>query len=729
MHNPKITVLMTLFNGEKYLREAMESMLNQTYKDFEFLIIDDASTDSSSEIILSYKDPRIRLIENEQNIGFVLSLNKGLQLAKGEYIARMDADDISMPERLEKQIKLLEENPKVGMTACWISIIHENNNEISFWKIDRQNNSSEEIYYILNFENCLAHSSVIFRKELVIEIGGYDEDLKLTQDYDLWIRLSRITTISKLMEVLVIRREHESNMIFTANERLNQETFRIYQKNSNINFVKPEFIDRIVNNPTSINILKILNVKQISNNIIKNCPIFINKKELMRCAEEKTSTLLKNSFPFNKTIRLKGFVERSLGLDQTLKMFQKIKNIILYTYNDLKKIDYIINSIDKIDNKINVLFIVPSMTMGGAEKVNFDIIKNINKNKFQIHIITTDNNINIWKKAFLEYTNKIYELPNLFHNPLVYTTFILKYIKSANINIILISNSRRGYYSIKKIKQSYPKIKIFDLNHGESLVWRNGILYPYIFNQHNYIDKRITISNHLKNYLMSVYSFKPNEILVIKNGIDLNEYDKNKYKCGKFRNKYNILETDFVVSSIGRLFVDKHVEYFIDIANKIVNLDNKKYYKFLIAGDGPSYMDLQDKIIRYNLAKNVFMVGRINVVQEFYNDTDILLMTSETEGIPLVILEAMAMEVPVISTNVGAISEIIDDNINGFLIKYNEKNMINEFVIKIYLLETNSLIYQSLVENGKEKIISEHSLNKMIHSYEALFQYIHTYAP
>ncbi|MCI0471302.1 MAG: glycosyltransferase, partial [Candidatus Aminicenantes bacterium] len=106
-----ITVLMSVFNNAAYLREAIDSILNQTYTDFEFLIIDDASTDSSKEIISHYHDTRIRLIENKRNIGLTKSLNKGLHKAKGEYIARMDADDISLPDRLAVQYAFLQENP------------------------------------------------------------------------------------------------------------------------------------------------------------------------------------------------------------------------------------------------------------------------------------------------------------------------------------------------------------------------------------------------------------------------------------------------------------------------------------------------------------------------------------------------------------------------------------------------------------------------------------------
>src|SRR5580698_9685158 len=111
INNPKVTVLMPVYNGEKYIKEALESILQQTFIDFEFLIINDGSTDNSVSIIKSFNDNRIRLIHNEKNSGLVYSLNKGIGLSNGEYIARMDCDDVSIPERLEKQVGFLNSNP------------------------------------------------------------------------------------------------------------------------------------------------------------------------------------------------------------------------------------------------------------------------------------------------------------------------------------------------------------------------------------------------------------------------------------------------------------------------------------------------------------------------------------------------------------------------------------------------------------------------------------------
>ncbi|MCP8319033.1 MAG: glycosyltransferase, partial [Candidatus Methylarchaceae archaeon HK01B] len=143
MKSPKITILMSVYNGEKYLREAIDSILNQTFKDFEFLIINDGSTDRTVEILRSYHDSRIKIITNEKNMGLTKSLNKGLKIARSEYVARMDADDISYPRRLEVQYEYMKKNPDVGIVGSWNDVIDDKGNTIDYRK---HSLSSEDIY-------------------------------------------------------------------------------------------------------------------------------------------------------------------------------------------------------------------------------------------------------------------------------------------------------------------------------------------------------------------------------------------------------------------------------------------------------------------------------------------------------------------------------------------------------------------------------------------------------
>lgn len=201
--NIVVTVLMPVFNGEKYVGEAIESILNQTFSDFEFLIINDGSSDKSVEIIESYNDPRIRFIENDGNIGLIASLNKGISLARGGYVARMDCDDISMPERLAKQAAFLDANSSCAVVAVRSVFIDDNGNECGFWDDDRKFTSNREIIRRLPRANCIAHPGVMIRKS-VLAAYRYDPRQLHSEDYDLWLRLSADgVRIEKIDETLL----------------------------------------------------------------------------------------------------------------------------------------------------------------------------------------------------------------------------------------------------------------------------------------------------------------------------------------------------------------------------------------------------------------------------------------------------------------------------------------------------------------------------------------------
>jgi glycosyltransferase involved in cell wall biosynthesis len=192
MKNPKISVIMSVYNSEKFLSEAIESILNQTFKDFEFIIINDCSTDSSLEIIKKYKkkDSRIVLIENKKNIGLTKSLNIGLKRAKGKYIARMDADDISLPERFQIQYDFLEKNKDIFLVGTGAYDIDEQGNPL---KVKKVYLGIDKIKEMLPSRNCFYHPTIMFRNE-----GFYYRDKFIySQDYDFYFLL---LTKGKLLE-------------------------------------------------------------------------------------------------------------------------------------------------------------------------------------------------------------------------------------------------------------------------------------------------------------------------------------------------------------------------------------------------------------------------------------------------------------------------------------------------------------------------------------------------
>jgi len=186
--SPQVSILMAVFNNQCTVFRAIKSILNQTFEDFEFLILNDASTDSSWEIINSFKDKRIKVINNQRNLGLTRSLNKLIKLSRGKYIARMDADDVSLPTRLDRQFKFLSDNPEFILLGSSYHII---NNKEKIIKEVKYNTSPERIYYDITFQNIFAHSSVIFQRDKIISLGGYNQKLRYAQDFSLWYKLTR----------------------------------------------------------------------------------------------------------------------------------------------------------------------------------------------------------------------------------------------------------------------------------------------------------------------------------------------------------------------------------------------------------------------------------------------------------------------------------------------------------------------------------------------------------
>lgn len=218
--SPKITVLMPIFNGERFIREAIESILGQTFTDFEFLIIDDGSTDGSVEIVAEYDDPRIRLIPNGKNFGVTASLNRGIDLAAGEYIARMDCDDISLPSRLAEEVAYLDQNPGCAMVAVMVIITDEDGNDRGEWLDDRKTSSHAAIYRFLPRANCIAHPGIMIRKSILSRYR-YNELQRVAQDYDLWLRMCADgLVIAKLAKPLLNYRVYATSVTSLSNRRI-----------------------------------------------------------------------------------------------------------------------------------------------------------------------------------------------------------------------------------------------------------------------------------------------------------------------------------------------------------------------------------------------------------------------------------------------------------------------------------------------------------------------------
>lgn len=210
-----VSVILPAYNAEKYIAEAIDSILGQTYSNFELIILNDCSKDRTEEIILSYDDPRIVYLKNEENLGVAATLNRGLAVAKGEYVARMDADDISLPERFEKQVTYLDGNKDIAVLGTNVESFNALGTISAGWSAQDPLQTKVDMLFACG----MAHPSVMMRTDVIRALGGYDVEFNGLEDYELWCRVLENHQITTLPDVLLRYRIHGSQVTQNPSER------------------------------------------------------------------------------------------------------------------------------------------------------------------------------------------------------------------------------------------------------------------------------------------------------------------------------------------------------------------------------------------------------------------------------------------------------------------------------------------------------------------------------
>jgi len=220
---------MSAYNAEDYIEDAIKSILTQTYGNYEFIIFNDGSTDNTLGIVNEFakQDKRIRIID-QKNMGLTKTLIKGVNLAKGQYIARMDADDISDVKRLEVQLDFMDCNINCGMVGSWVSTIDVNGLEIKKIRLYSKN---DDLKKRLSQGNQFVHGSVFFRKDVYLLAGGYDSDFRFSQDYDLWLRMAKVSGCANVSKYLYKLRVHNGSISFKNDSSQLEFAVRCLTKN------------------------------------------------------------------------------------------------------------------------------------------------------------------------------------------------------------------------------------------------------------------------------------------------------------------------------------------------------------------------------------------------------------------------------------------------------------------------------------------------------------------
>jgi glycosyltransferase involved in cell wall biosynthesis len=621
IHTVTLTVLMPVYNGERFLNKAIDSILNQSFSNFEFLIINDGSTDASERIIRSYIDPRIILINNEKNLGLVKTFNKGIALSKGKYIARMDCDDISLENRLNIQVDYLENHPEVSLIAGHIELINKEGNSIGYWPEDVQTKTGKEIKALLPYANCIAHPTVVIRTSIAKEYL-YNPKQPLSEDWDLWLRMaSDKKKIEKINTIVLQYRLHSESFTNINNQK------NVYRKVARVQLIF--FMSKL--RKFKIN--------------------FFDLKVLSGCIENTINIYTAGKFEKYK---------RSINKLFTIKIPKKINRIksLINFYNDLK------NNI----NNSGLFFFFPFYHIGGAERVHIDILKTISDKKPWVFITNQSEN-DAFSSEFSKYA-KIFDISSFCGKYRWITKKIISNkINKTNYPVTFACNSHFYYNLIPSLNK---KVRCTDLVHAFS---DKGILaaedwsLPRIdrLNNRIFISKR-TIQDLKEQYAKNKVPLSYlNNIQYIPNQV----YVPKAYEEKTHRDILNALY-------VGRGTNEKRVHLIAEIAMQcsLLNLP----IKFELVGNVKSSINSK----YYPYLNFTGEIKEADILLEKYKEADILLITSFREGFPMVVMEGMANGVVSLCTNVGDIPAHITNQLNGIIItSQQEPEIVTSFINEI----------------------------------------------
>lgn len=639
----EITIITPFYNTRKELILGTAfSILNQTYPYFEWLIIDDGSTNKESlETLKEIEkiDDRIKVF-HKQNEGLAQTRDYGAKKASesSKYLLFIDDDDLISPTYVECAYWTLQTNKEASW--CYSDSVGFGAQEYIWRKWYNPIRQKKENRLVsINF----------IRKNDFFEAGGYELKVKsVYEDWNFWLKL------------------------------IAREKYPVRMSNIDLWYRRKAKNDGELAKATA------------------------NHEKAMAYIEKTASTIT------------------------------KVKKGVQYPKQDYNW-DIIFDEVESIkipnlkqSQKIQILMIVPWMITGGADKFNLDLVKNINKDKFEITIVSTLPNTNELKQQFEQYAT-VYDL-TAFLDRKHWLSFINYLIQKNKINLIFNTCSQFGYNVLPYLKGKYPNIPIVDYVHMEEWYWRNGGYSRDSYAFKDVIDKTLVCNKNSENILINHFGKKKEEVQTVYIGVDENSFNPDKYKKDEILSKLNISkENKFIISYICRISEQKRPFLLLEIIKKLKEKRND--FSVVVAGDGPLLDIMKKKASKYRIIDNMVFLGNCTNTQEIYAISDLTLNCSIKEGVALTSYESLAMGVPVISSNVGGQSELIDDSVGKVVkcyqtekeiknFKYKDEE-VKEYVSAIEAIVNNLEKYKSSCRN---RIIEKFTINKMVSNMENIFE-------
>ena len=647
---PTVSVVMPVYNSARFLREAIDSVLAQSFTDFELVLVDDGSTDGSAAIMDGYSDPRIRVVKQDRNRGLVAALNTGLDHAHGTFIARMDGDDVMVPQRLAVQVRFLEDHPAVAVVAAFVDLINEDGAVTGVWNTDREAVTEEEIRALMPKTACIAHPTVMIRRDALAGLR-YDPRQVEGEDWDLWLRmLSRGFRIAKIPEALLLYRQHPASFTGTNKSRRVLELRLLAMRRR---FLLGEW-GALRFNRLHLDLL-LAQVRSLARHVRSN---------LLPPLIRSTYRIL--------TYSLFRMLREQRALQRTLT-----------------------------DWKGHHLFLFPYMGVGGAELVHTGIAASVTDLEPLI-IITGFSKDRAFEDRFTK-SGTVLEIPRLLNHPW----------------------TRKATH--RAIAQK--------LNHRSDAVLL-GALTPAFF------DMLPLLKGEVRTYFMQhAFLFQPAANLqhkrwlkfydrvngyVLTSGMAKKEFDKFLFHHGIPASRATkLIATPSAAPVFGEvrdhartgvLFVgrdspEKRLDLFLRITNQLESMASGKF-RFTVAGAElrPGYPHVVFKGI----------IRDPDAMSAVYADHDVFVLTSTREGHCLVVTEAMANGLVVVSTPVGDVPGRVDGS-TGFLTStIKDATVLKETVDAVIFVENDHLLMRRLKEAAIARIRKDYDPEEFRRVYRAL---------
>lgn len=571
---PVISIITPFWNGGKYLEQTANAIFNQTYPYWEWIIVDDESTNEESlEIVenISKLDSRIRVL-HKKNGGPAETRDYGAKNSNPstKYFVFLDEDDLIENTYLECAYWTLETNKDA--TWAYTDVVNFDG-ETHIWKKWFETETEKK-------ENLLVVTAMI-RKEAFFKVNGYElREKNVNEDWNLWLKF--------LAEGFRPVRMNINGFWYRRKPSEESELYRSSQ----------------------------------------------NKKRAYEIIQETAKTITKNveaiQYPFY-----------NYNWDI---IPENVENLVVPEFKD--------------NGKINILMIVPWMTMGGADKFVLDLVKGIDRNRFNVIMICTVPNDNVWRQKFEKEVDCIYDLTT-FLDQKYWLSFIDYLICTKNISLVFNTNSVYGYAALPYIKAKHPEVPIIDYIHMEEWYNRNGGYSRDSSGVASVIDHTYVCNQNSERILVEHFGRKPEEVDTVYIGVDEKKFDPESCHRTKLLEKFKIPQGKKVVSFIARIDLQKRPHLLMKIIKELNARRND--FVFVIAGNGPLLYQIKNEAKKYNVNDIVKFLGAVSNTKEIYSISDVTLNCSIKEGLALTAYESLSMGVPVVSADVGGQKELINE--------------------------------------------------------------------